>query len=372
MRVLIIDTVYQGYLHWLYQTNPGLENLSYDEQIRATNEGGFHTAAVWANPLRALGHEVMDVWADHAPLQIRWCIENGHADIIKLNTESSQTGEIVLPPPSQDQWHEEVVREQVKKFQPDILWIANVYLFAKPFLDSVRGCYRIAVGEITSQLPSIDYGGFDVMVSAAMTIVEKFRAHGLKSELLLHGFFNRMLDGLAPPEKKHGLVFIGSLQDDRAGFLMALGRALGLELWSGAPWSAEEQTELGIKLHPPIFGHPMYQTLRDAKIVFNKHLNAVGDFAANQRLYEATGVGSMLLTDAKANLADLFEPGLEVIAYRDLEECIDLAKFYLENDNERQTIAQAGCERTLSQHTVFHRADDIMNILERHGPASLF
>ena len=369
---MIVDTVYQGYVRWLYQTHPGLENQSYAGQLSVTNEGGFHNAAVWADPLRALGLEVMDVWADQAPLQIRWCEENGHEDILKLNAESYQIGGMTLSTGSRNQWLELVLTQQVKDFEPDILWIANVYLFSAAFLDSVEGSYQMAVGEITSEPPKIDYGGFDVMVSAAMTIVEKFRSEGLKSELLLHGFFNRMLDGLDPPDKKYDIAFIGTLHDDRAKFLKALGGALGMELWSDAPWSPQQQEELGISLHPPIFGKPMYQTLRDSKIVFNRHLQAVGDFAANQRLYEATGMGSMLLTDAKANLADLFEPGREVIPYGDVHECIELAKHYLENDAERQAVARAGCDRTLAEHTVFHRADDIMNILERHGPPGLF
>lgn len=116
----------------------------------------------------------------------------------------------------------------------------------------------------------------------------------------------------------------------------------------------------------------MYQILRNSQIVLNKHIYAAKNFASNQRLYEVTGVGTTILTDANYNLGDLFKVGREVLAYRNLEECIELAKRYLSSDVEREIIANAGCKRTLQEHTVNKRAMDIVTILERHGPSNLF
>ena len=42
-------------------------------------------------------------------------------------------------------------------------------------------------------------------------------------------------------------------------------------------------------------------------------------YANNMRLYEATGVGALLVTDWKENLGEMFEPGKEVVAYRSPE-----------------------------------------------------
>ena len=41
----------------------------------------------------------------------------------------------------------------------------------------------------------------------------------------------------------------------------------------------------------------MYDKLFNARITLNHHIGISGDFANNMRLYEATGVGSLLLTD---------------------------------------------------------------------------
>jgi spore maturation protein CgeB len=89
-------------------------------------------------------------------------------------------------------------------------------------------------------------------------------------------------------------------------------------------------------------------------------------YAANMRLYEATGVGTMLLTDWKTNLHEVFEIGKEVAAYRSTRECVELVNYYLANDKEREAIARAGQQRTLSEHSYYHRMQELTEILERY------
>ena len=48
----------------------------------------------------------------------------------------------------------------------------------------------------------------------------------------------------------------------------------------------------------------------------NRHIDVAEDHANNMRLYEATGVGTLLLTDAKHILSDLFAIGEEVVRTR--------------------------------------------------------
>ena len=61
----------------------------------------------------------------------------------------------------------------------------------------------------------------------------------------------------------------------------------------------------------------MYRVLARSKIALNRHIDVAEDHANNMRLYEATGVGTFLITDAKRNLSELFEPGEEVVTYAD-------------------------------------------------------
>lgn len=114
----------------------------------------------------------------------------------------------------------------------------------------------------------------------------------------------------------------------------------------------------------PAWGLQMYEVLARSKIVVNHHGN-VPPYANNLRLFEATGSGAMLLTDEKPNLAELFRPGSEAIAYRDAEQCVDHIRHFLAHDAARATIARAGQARTLADHSFENRMRELIEIIGR-------
>lgn len=120
---------------------------------------------------------------------------------------------------------------------------------------------------------------------------------------------------------------------------------------------------VGSRLHPPLFGLSMFQQLHDSRVALNTHIDISPINASNMRLFEATGVGTCMLTDWKLNLSDLFKIDSEVVAYRDADECVEKVKYLLAHENERRSIAAAGQRRTLSDHTFDHRAAQIDSII---------
>jgi spore maturation protein CgeB len=84
------------------------------------------------------------------------------------------------------------------------------------------------------------------------------------------------------------------------------------------------------------------------------------------RLFEATGVGAMLLTDRKDNLHELFEIGKEVVTYSSKEEAAELVRHYLDHPQEAEKIAKAGQARTLREHTYKARMVELTSILSNH------
>jgi spore maturation protein CgeB len=115
------------------------------------------------------------------------------------------------------------------------------------------------------------------------------------------------------------------------------------------------------------WGADMYRVLFSSKLTLNYHIDVAGDHANNMRLFEATGVGTLLLTDWKKDLSGLFESGKEVAAYRTPEECAELIEYYLEHEDERSAIARAGQERTLREHTYYHRMQTLVEILQSYS-----
>jgi spore maturation protein CgeB len=88
--------------------------------------------------------------------------------------------------------------------------------------------------------------------------------------------------------------------------------------------------------------------------------------ANNMRLYEATGVGALLITDRKDNLGELFEVGKEVVAYSSPEEAAEMIRYYIAHPEEARAIARAGQARTLRDHTYQRRMDEMAPVLERY------
>jgi spore maturation protein CgeB len=114
-----------------------------------------------------------------------------------------------------------------------------------------------------------------------------------------------------------------------------------------------------------VFGIEMYNLFKNAGIVLNMHIGISNEYAGNMRLFEVTGVGSCLLTDNKANLGDLFDISKEIVVYNNAQDCIEKAKWLLNNDAERDKIAQAGHRRTVLSHTVESRCKLILDIISK-------
>ena len=109
----------------------------------------------------------------------------------------------------------------------------------------------------------------------------------------------------------------------------------------------------------------MYKLLRKSKIILNIHGKAANEYAGNMRLFEATGVGSCLITDNKKNLNELFDINNEIVVYNQSEDCIEKVKWLFKNEGERKKIAQSGQLRTLKSHTIEDRCKLIIDIICR-------
>jgi hypothetical protein len=107
-----------------------------------------------------------------------------------------------------------------------------------------------------------------------------------------------------------------------------------------------------IRLHKgEAWGLEMYKILRRSRVTLNRHISISENYANNMRLYEATGMGSLLITDRKANLNEIFEIDREVLAYSSPSEAKELVRWATENPKDARTIAEAGARRTIGHYT---------------------
>ena len=134
----------------------------------------------------------------------------------------------------------------------------------------------------------------------------------------------------------------------------------GGHLWP--PWSPVKR-----RYHGEAWGADMYRVLSEARIVINRHGSIASPYAVNMRMFEATGMGALLLTDNGEHLGDLFEPGAEAVSYDSARRLVDQLTYYLRNESERAEIAAAGQKRTLRDHTYWQRMRELVELLEAAG-----
>lgn len=82
----------------------------------------------------------------------------------------------------------------------------------------------------------------------------------------------------------------------------------------------------------------------------------------NCRAFEIAGCGGFQLITQVPVLAEHFEPGREIVAFRSMGELKELIRYYLDHPEIAGQIARAGQERAHCEHTYERRLQDIFRI----------
>ena len=354
MRFLILDTCYPAFLRAHYEANPGLRTRPYAEQWQALMDTFFGTADSYSHALEELGHEAHEVVANCSSLQSAWAREHGLR--VPLPTRLAR---------------ERVVAIQAAAYRPDVVYIQNMRAFSTGLLRRLRRRGALIVGQIASEPPTArKLRAYDLVLTSFPHYVERFRAAGIPSEYLRIGFDPRVLDRLGKTNavrEQHDAVFVGTLRRTQHGsgnaVLERAARRAPIEFWGHGVESWPTDSPLRRRYRGEAWGLDMFRVLHAARISVNRHIEVADGYANNMRMYESTGVGSLLLTDEKTNLGELFDVGREIVSYRNEDELVERVCWYLAHDEERRRIAEAGQARTLREHTYAHRLKDVLRFL---------
>ena len=357
VRILIVDTCYPSFVDAHYAANPGLERAGYAEQWRALMDTFFGTADSYSHHLGLLGHVAHEIVADCSPLQAAWAAEHPEGRGLRLRRRRTR---------------DELVVRQAEWVEPDVVYVQNLSYLSNETLARLKEISGFVAAQIASEAPPEErLRRYDLILTSFPHFVDRFRNLGIGSEYFRIGFEPRVLDRLADVETEQlGAVFCGALGriQHNAGnaLLERAARETRVDFWGYDATGWDENSPILANYHGEAWGVEMFRVLRRSKIALNRHIDVAENNANNMRLYEATGVGTMLLTDAKSNLADLFEPGLEVETYADEHELVEKIDHYLAHDEERRAIARAGHERTMREHTYADRMRELVALLRAH------
>jgi spore maturation protein CgeB len=159
------------------------------------------------------------------------------------------------------------------------------------------------------------------------------------------------------------VTFVGSRYDYRERFVRELADS-PLRLW-GSGWSrSPDPVVRGLVAGGPVFGRDKLCVYSGSTLSLNHHHPMNDIVGVNTRTFELAAAGACQVVDAKDELAQLFKPGDEVLAYRDLGELRRLLDHFLTHADEARAIGENARRRALAEHTLRHRIDEMLSVLQ--------
>ena len=373
MKITIVDTYYAAFLARFYEASPELVYKSYDEQLQSLIDACFGTSDFYSRHLNKLGCVANDLIVNCEPLQKRWAKDCG-LDVSSLALRIPHRmfrlpvlGKFLANLPGLM----EVAVAQIKLTKPDVLYCQDLSFFPPAVLRELKSYVKLVVGQIASPLPPKDFiREYDLILTSFPHFVTTLREHGVRSEYFKIGFDDRILKLLNSANKDIAFSFVGGVSRHHEGAIPLMEYlACHVDSMRFFGYGADRLPKSSIirqRHGGEVWGLNMYETLSRSKITLNRHINVAQNYANNMRLYEATGVGAMLLTDRKENLQELFDVGKEVLAYSNKEEALEFVRYYLDHPSESEEIAKAGQARTLRDHTYSQRMQELVPMLKKY------
>jgi len=374
LRFLFTTTYYTTFLETFYGKQPDLQYQPYSAQMTALIEQCFGDSDYYSFNVEKLGHEARDIIINCAPLQKQWALEHD----LKLEPDKIKIGlgrkrGIPIPKLHQIQsWLRQILVNQIKSYRPDVLYVHDPALIGQLNLfEEVRPYVKLIVAQIASTLPPlVHFRGYDLIISSLPNQVAYFQQAGIKSHYLPLAFESRILERLGHVSPQYEVVHVGGyagIHKERTDLLEQVAQSVEVDFWGYGVDKLLPQSPIKQNYQGEAWGLEMFRIRAAARITLTKHISLVAEnYANNMTLFETTGVGSLLITDAKSNLADLFEPGKEVIAYANQEDCIEKIRYYLEHEEERTALARNGQIRTLHEHTYALRMQQLIDVVKAY------
>jgi len=197
--------------------------------------------------------------------------------------------------------------------------------------------------------------------------LEELRAAGVPRPLCwLQGFDDRTYGPAdeAPDWMRTDVAFIGKPgRPHRRELLGRLAREFQTKIW-GPGWEELAKDFRGVQgreILPAQYG----AVCRASKIIVGCNAARGVELCFSNRLWLTLGCRGFLLTDRVPGLETLFENHKHLVWYESADECLELVRHYLDRPDERERIAQAGCDIVRENHTYRHRAQELITLVDQ-------
>lgn len=265
----------------------------------------------------------------------------------------------------QQRWYDDGALEALDRCRPDALLVIKGDVLSERWWDGVDSWGGPTVVWFYDELSRMAH--HDAMLQRMSVIAtysshdaETMRARGLEAHHLPLGY-----DSLTPWKRRPigAVTFIGARYPQRESILRGLKHA-GVPVKAyGRDWSRHASDVLrsrhwrpaGIPTGRTLNRSDAYGVMAGSEATLNIH--GVQD-GFTMRTFEACGVGALQLVD-RADVEHYFEPGTEVLVFRDEEELRDTADRVVREPLWARRIAAAGQQRACAEHTLIRRMEAV-------------
>ena len=183
---------------------------------------------------------------------------------------------------------------------------------------------------------------YDLLLNSTEAYIERYRGLVSSAVWFPNAYPSDLISPCPSIERSHTVGFCGSSIPQRNALIDTIDKTVT------------------VKRDTFVIGDDMVKALSSYKIAFN--YNIADDI--NYRTFEATAAGAMLLTNYTPNLEKLFVIGKEVIIYQSMDDILSAISHYSINEDERQTIANAGMLRSNMSHSYDERAKKLIEVVK--------
>lgn len=373
MKIVFIDTLYAPVLDKLGHFSEKELNKSAKTLLDELAEQDFASGPKYVSEIKANQEDAKFVVANSMAAQRAWAKEN-NVNVSRSSAFLWKRWQLISRVPIIGLYIHtkselvKILMAQIQTESPDVVYNLNLNLLNKKLINRLRAENIKIVGQIASPLPPKKFiTRYHHIFSAHPGQVKTFQKLGISASWLALAFDSNKVKTFSEsgwPKRFRDVSFVGTFgrhQKNTAPLMISVAKLNPtLEIFSFAKRRMMEKLGLGENFKGAAWGKTMYQVFAESKVVVNRHGKVADGFAVNFRLFEATGMGALVLTESAPNLNDLFVEGEEIITYKNNEDAAQKIKNILENFRDYADIAKAGQQRTLSTHNYSARAKEIL------------
>ena len=247
---------------------------------------------------------------------------------------------------------------EVKKKKYDLVFLSKIdginYNLISKFNKYTKTLYLFMDHLNTAlEVNAVKYASLSTWTVANKSSVNLyFKREGINSYFITEGVNTRVFKpSIEKVNKEIDVIFVGSISPKREKFIDLLKKNNINIICYGYGWE-----------NKPIFLEELADKYRKSKIILNF---TRGDSGFSDRVLLTMASGSLIISEYCRDFEKFFKKGVHLEWFKTPKELLELVKFYLENETNREKIAQKGNKKVLKNFTWDKKMGEIIQIITK-------